>query len=132
MQDAETRRGRPGRRGGLVAVEIGLTRRAFFLNGSEIWFENLIVIRYLVLSYFTMESKKTVTEMEPQDKWLTITELSGYLKISSSKLYQMAQKGELPGSKIGTQWRFDRDRINAWMNEKMNTPNGRKAGAQHA
>ena len=79
-----------------------------------------------------MESKKTVTEMEPQDKWLTITELSGYLKISSSKLYQMAQKGELPGSKIGTQWRFDRDRINAWMNEKMNTPNGRKAGAQHA
>ena len=55
--------------------------------------------------------------MDPQDKWLTITELSGYLK-TSSRLYQMAQKGELPGSKIGTQWRFDRDRINAWMNEK--------------
>ena len=50
-----------------------------------------------------------VTDMESQDKWLTIEELSGYLKMSRSKLYQMAQKGELPGSKIGTQWRFDRD-----------------------
>ena len=69
--------------------------------------------------------------MEPQDKWLTITELSGYLK-TSSRLYQMAQKGELPGSKIGTQWRFDRDRIDAWMNEKLNAPDRRKAGAQHA
>ena len=79
-----------------------------------------------------MESKRVETSMEPQDRWLTIEELSGYLKMSRSKLYQMAQKGELPGSKIGTQWRFDRDRINAWMNEKMNTPDKRKAGAQHA
>jgi hypothetical protein len=44
----------------------------------------------------------------------------------------MAQKGELPGSKIGTQWRFDRDRIDAWMNEKMSASSNRKTGAQHA
>ena len=70
--------------------------------------------------------------MDPQNKWMTIEDLSSYLKMSRTKLYQMAQKGELPGSKIGTQWRFDRDRIDAWMNEKMDTPNRRKAGAQHA
>lgn len=79
-----------------------------------------------------MEPKEAVTDMEPQDKWLTIEELSGYLKMSRSKLYQMAQKGELPGSKIGTQWRFDRDRIDAWMNEKMSAPSKKKTGAQHA
>jgi len=59
--------------------------------------------------------------MGPQDKWLTIEELSGYLKISRSKLYQLAQKGELPGSKIGTQWRFDRDEIDDWMKSLRQT-----------
>lgn len=56
--------------------------------------------------------------MEPQDKWLTIEDLSSYLKMSRTKLYQMAQKGELPGSKIGTQWRFDRDEIDDWVKSK--------------
>lgn len=103
-----------------------------FLEVAEIWLESRLAIRYLVLSCFIMDSKETVTNMEPQDKWLTIEELSGYLKMSRSKLYQMAQKGELPGSKIGTQWRFDRDRIDAWMNEKMSAPKKQKTGAQHA
>jgi excisionase family DNA binding protein len=70
--------------------------------------------------------------MNPQDKWLTIGDLSGYLKMSRSKLYQMAQKGEMPGSKIGTQWRFDRDRIDAWMNEKMSPSCQGRTGAHHA
>jgi excisionase family DNA binding protein len=52
---------------------------------------------------------------------LTIKELSGYLKMSRSKLYQMAQKGELPTSKIGTQWRFDRDRIDDCMKSLRQT-----------
>ncbi len=98
----------------------------------EIWLESRLAIRYLVLSYFIIKSRKAVTDMKPQDKWLTIAELSGYLKMGRSKLYQMAQKGELPGSKIGTQWRFDRDRIDAWMNEKMSAPNKQKTGARHA
>lgn len=113
-------------------VEIDLTRKGTFLNGAEIRHERLTIIHYLVLSCFTIKTEKAVTDMDPQDKWPTIAELSGYLKISSSELYQMAQNGELPGSKIGTHWRFDRDRIVAWMNKKMNTPNRRKAGAQHA
>lgn len=53
--------------------------------------------------------------MDHLDKWLTIEELSAYLKMSRTKLYQMAQKGELPGSKIGTQWRFNRDEIDEWV-----------------
>ena len=91
-----------------------------FPEVDEIWLESRLAIRYLVLSYFIMESKEAVTDMEPQDKWLTIEELSGYLKMSRSKLYQMAQKGELPGSKIGTQWRFDRNRIDEWMDTRSN------------
>mgnify|MGYP001035139554 FL=1 len=71
-----------------------------------------------------------VTDMEPQDKWLTIEELSGYLKMSRSKLYQMAQKGELPGSKIGTQWRFDRDEIDDWVKSHKFSTSRNKDGIQ--
>lgn len=48
------------------------------------------------------------------DSWLTLVELAEYLKISQSKLYRMAQNGEIPASKIGTQWRFNREEIDAW------------------
>jgi excisionase family DNA binding protein len=54
--------------------------------------------------------------MDPiKDKWLTIDELSAYLKIGRTKLYTLAQKGKIPGSKIGSQWRFDREEIDAWI-----------------
>ena len=48
-------------------------------------------------------------------KWLTIDELAEYLKMGRTKLYRMAQDGELPASKIGNQWRFDREEIDEWM-----------------
>ena len=48
-------------------------------------------------------------------KWLTISELSKYLKIGRTKLYQLAQQGKIPASKVGDQWRFDREEIDAWM-----------------
>ena len=99
-----------------------------FLEVAEIWLESRSAIRYLVLSCFIIGLRKAVTDMEPQDKWLTIEELSGYLKMSRSKLYQMAQKGELLGSKIGTQWRFDREKIDAWMDDHSKSPE-QKMGA---
>lgn len=50
------------------------------------------------------------------DKWLTIDELAEYLKMGRTKLYTMAQKARIPASKIGNQWRFDRAKIDSWMN----------------
>jgi excisionase family DNA binding protein len=58
--------------------------------------------------------------MIANDKWLTMEELATYLKMSRTKLYQMAQKNEIPASKIGNQWRFDRDRIDDWMSSHSN------------
>ncbi|NOZ52011.1 MAG: helix-turn-helix domain-containing protein [Gammaproteobacteria bacterium] len=49
------------------------------------------------------------------DRWLTVDELAGYLKLSRSKLYRMAQDGDVPASKVASQWRFDRDEIDQWM-----------------
>lgn len=50
-----------------------------------------------------------------QTKWLTIEELTEYLKMGRTKLYRMAQEGAIPASKVGNQWRFDQKEIDRWM-----------------
>lgn len=70
---------------------------------------------YLYLSNFHYESLLNGEVMDKLDKWLTIDELAGYIKMSRTKLYGMAQRGDIPASKIGTQWRFDREEIDLWM-----------------
>ena len=56
-----------------------------------------------------------------QDKWLTIDELVEYLKMGRTKLYLMTQDGEIPASKVGNQWRFDREEIDEWMKDQRPT-----------
>lgn len=48
---------------------------------------------------------------------LTIEELSGYLKISKSTLYKLAQAGKVPGQKVGRHWRFRKEAIDRWLEE---------------
>jgi excisionase family DNA binding protein len=45
---------------------------------------------------------------------LTVTELADYLKISRSMIYRLLKRGELPGSKIGSDWRFYVEEIDRW------------------
>jgi len=52
-----------------------------------------------------------------QDALMTIDELAAYLKLSKSSLYQFARAGKVPGVKIGQQWRFHKDVIDAWIRD---------------
>ena len=56
------------------------------------------------------------------DEVLTIDELALYLKLSKSSLYKLAQKGKVPGQKVGKHWRFHKDAVDAWL--KNQTPKG--------
>ena len=49
------------------------------------------------------------------DEIMTIEELAVYLKVSKSMLYQMAQKGAIPASKVGKHWRFHKATIEEWL-----------------
>ena len=82
---------------------------------------------YLFLSIFHYESLLNGEVMVNLDKWLTIDELAGYIKMSRTKLYGMAQRCEIPASKIGTQWRFDREEIDQWMKAHATGKGGSKA-----
>lgn len=52
---------------------------------------------------------------DPHGMILTIGELAGYLKISKSTLYKLAQEGKLPGQKVGRHWRFHREVVDEWL-----------------
>ena len=52
--------------------------------------------------------------MERSD-WMTAEETTQYLGIGKSKLYELAQAGEIPRHKVGKAWKFYRDDLDAWV-----------------
>lgn len=46
---------------------------------------------------------------------MTVQQVAEYLQMSNDKIYDMAQKGELPALKIRQQWRFNREDVDSWL-----------------
>lgn len=46
---------------------------------------------------------------------LTAQELSAYLKITTTTIYKLAQQGEIPAFKIGSEWRFKKELVDRWL-----------------
>ena len=55
----------------------------------------------------------------PTDEVLTLKEVATLLKTAERTTYLMVQRGDLPGFKVGGQWRFKRAAIDTWMEEQM-------------
>jgi len=49
------------------------------------------------------------------NKWLTIDQIADYLQVSKEKIYKICQKGKMPVSKLGGQWRFDVNEVDVWL-----------------
>jgi excisionase family DNA binding protein len=52
--------------------------------------------------------------MQPSAKVLTVNELAEYLRVHRSTIYRLLKKGQLPGFKIGSDWRFNVEVIDEW------------------
>ena len=52
---------------------------------------------------------------------MDIKELSDYLGIGKSKIYSLIRQQKIPASRIGRQYRFSKDVIDAWLKEKIIT-----------
>jgi len=42
---------------------------------------------------------------------MTVDEVAEYLKLSKITVYKLTQKGEIPGFRIGSSWRYNREVI---------------------
>ena len=63
--------------------------------------------------------------MTSQDDILTIPDVANLLKVADKTVYSLVQRGDLPGFKVGCQWRFSRTAIDSWIKLKIHA-----AGAQ--
>ena len=52
------------------------------------------------------------------DEIMTVKQLAEYLKLNFQTVYKKVQKGEIPGSKIGRGWRFQKVIIDRWLSEE--------------
>jgi len=52
---------------------------------------------------------------------MDIKELSEYLGIGKSKIYSLIRQKKIPASRIGRQYRFSKEIIDAWLKEKIIT-----------
>lgn len=46
---------------------------------------------------------------------LTSAQLAGLLQVEEETVVELAEQGELPGRKVGEEWRFSREAILAWL-----------------
>jgi nitrogen PTS system EIIA component len=50
---------------------------------------------------------------------MTVEEVAEYLKMKPQTIYTWAQTGKIPAAKIGKEWRFRRDLVDAWFNQHI-------------
>jgi len=53
-----------------------------------------------------------------QAEILKVPDLAKYLRCARITVYRLTEKGNLPGHRLGGQWRFYRDEIDRWLRER--------------
>ena len=59
--------------------------------------------------------------LEPPSDIFTVGEVAAYLKLPISTVYRLAERREIPGHKVGRQWRFQRAVIDEWLRKRSET-----------
>lgn len=54
-----------------------------------------------------------------EDQILTLKEVAAYLKLAEKTAYRLASEGKLPGFKVGGSWRFKREDLATWIEERI-------------
>ena len=48
---------------------------------------------------------------------MTVEEVARYLRVTKKTLYRLLKQGRIPATKVGHQWRFDKDAIDKWLHQ---------------
>lgn len=58
---------------------------------------------------------------------LTLSQAAEYLQVSERTILRMLKDGRIPGRQVGTQWRFDREQLRAWVRGDEPDPEHRQS-----
>ena len=53
---------------------------------------------------------------------MTVQDVAAYLRVDKSTIDRLVKKGDLPAFKFGSDWRFNREVIEAWMKKQQTPP----------
>lgn len=48
----------------------------------------------------------------------TVREVAEYLRMSEAKVYRLVREQQIPAVRIGKTWRFRKDLLDEWLNER--------------
>ncbi len=54
-----------------------------------------------------------------EKKYLSIEKVAKRLSVNPTTVYRLAQKGRLPGFKVGSQWRFSLEQLEYWVADQV-------------
>ncbi len=74
-----------------------------------------------------MNPRKNPGRAVPMERLMTLEEVADYLRLSKDTVYRMASTGKLPASKVGSQWRFRKDDVDAWLEKNKNVPGNQRS-----
>ena len=55
-----------------------------------------------------------------QENLLTTAQVADYLKVDKFTVYRLVTQKNIPAFKVGNQWRFNREMIDAWLLKNSN------------
>ncbi len=56
--------------------------------------------------------------IKTKEDLMTLDDLALYLKVSRRTIYEWLKAGKVPAVKLIGQWRFKKDKIDSWLDEK--------------
>ena len=62
---------------------------------------------------------------------VSIGEVANYLGLTVSTVYRLVKRGAIPGFKVGGQWRFTQDNLEAWIVDRMTIERLKAENRQH-
>jgi excisionase family DNA binding protein len=57
--------------------------------------------------------------MADESSYLSVEEVARRFGITASTVYRLAQRGVLPGFKVGVQWRFSPEMLESWVADQV-------------
>ena len=55
-------------------------------------------------------------------KLMTVGEVADYLRVTEKTIYRLLERGRIPATKVGRQWRFDTSAIDKWLRKNSSRP----------
>jgi excisionase family DNA binding protein len=60
-----------------------------------------------------------MNDIQPGDDIMTLEQVASYLKLQPQTVYKWAQEGQIPGAKLGKEWRFRRRILDEWVDNSI-------------